>query len=218
MKIHKEGYPSLVLAVMFTGGLFIIAQYFILNSIGQYLVKGFGILIFLVVLQFFRKPNRIVVIDDSTVICPADGKVVAIEEVEETEYLKDKRIQISVFMSPFNVHMNWFPVNGIVKYVKYHPGLFLVAWHPKSSTDNERTTLVVEAKNKQEILFRQIAGALARRIVYYCKKGDVALGATDFGFIKFGSRVDILLPLDAKIEVEINQKVVGAQTTLAYLR
>ena len=194
MKIHKEGYLSLVLAVMFAGGLFVIAQHFIQNSIIQYLLEGFGILIFLVVLQFFRRPNRIVVIDDNTVICPADGKVVAIEEVEESEYFKDKRIQISVFMSPFNVHMNWFPINGIVKYVKYHPGLFLVAWHPKSSTDNERTTLVVEAKNKQEILFRQIAGALARRIVFYCKEGDVALGATDFGFIKFGSRVDILLP------------------------
>lgn len=218
MKIHKEGYLSLVLAVMFAGGLFVIAQHFIQNSIIQYLLEGFGILIFLVVLQFFRRPNRIVVIDDNTVICPADGKVVAIEEVEESEYFKDKRIQISVFMSPFNVHMNWFPINGIVKYVKYHPGLFLVAWHPKSSTDNERTTLVVEAKNKQEILFRQIAGALARRIVFYCKEGDVALGATDFGFIKFGSRVDILLPLDAKIEVEINQKVIGTQTTLASLR
>ena len=169
-------------------------------------------------LQFFRRPNRVVVINDTTVICPADGKVVAIEEVEEAEYFQDKRIQISVFMSPFNVHMNWFPINGIVKYVKYHPGLFLVAWHPKSSTDNERTTLVVEAKNKQEILFRQIAGALARRIVFYCKEGDVAIGATDFGFIKFGSRVDILLPLDAKIEVEINQKVIGTQTTLASLR
>ena len=203
---------------MFAGGLFVIAQHFIQNSIIQYLLEGFGILIFLVVLQFFRRPNRIVVIDDNTVICPADGKVVAIEEVEESEYFKDKRIQISVFMSPFNVHMNWFPINGIVKYVKYHPGLFLVAWHPKSSTDNERTTLVVEAKNKQEILFRQIAGALARRIVFYCKEGDVALGATDFGFIKFGSRVDILLPLDAKIEVEINQKVIGTQTTLASLR
>jgi len=218
MRIHKEGYLSLVLAIMFAGGLFVIAQHFIQNSIGQYLLEGFGILIFLVVLQFFRRPNRVVVINDTTVICPADGKVVAIEEVEEAEYFQDKRIQISVFMSPFNVHMNWFPVNGIVKYVKYHPGLFLVAWHPKSSTDNERTTLVVEAKNKQEILFRQIAGALARRIVFYCKEGDVAIGATDFGFIKFGSRVDILLPLDAKIEVEIDQKVVGTQTTLASLR
>ena len=128
MKIHKEGYLSLVLAVMFAGGLFVIAQHFIQNSIIQYLLEGFGILIFLVVLQFFRRPNRIVVIDDNTVICPADGKVVAIEEVEESEYFKDKRIQISVFMSPFNVHMNWFPINGIVKYVKYHPGLFLVAW------------------------------------------------------------------------------------------
>jgi len=218
MRIHKEGYLSLVLAIMFAGGLFVIAQHFIQNSIGQYLLEGFGILIFLVVLQFFRRPNRVVVINDTTVICPADGKVVAIEEVEEAEYFQDKRIQISVFMSPFNVHMNWFPINGIVKYVKYHPGLFLVAWHPKSSTDNERTTLVVEAKNKQEILFRQIAGALARRIVFYCKEGDVAIGATDFGFIKFGSRVDILLPLDAKIEVEIDQKVVGTQTTLASLR
>ena len=218
MKIHKEGYLSLVLAVMFAGGLFVIAQHFIQNPLGRYLLEGFGILIFLVVLQFFRRPNRVVVINDTTVICPADGKVVAIEEVEEAEYFQDRRIQISVFMSPFNVHMNWFPINGIVKYVKYHPGLFLVAWHPKSSTDNERTTVVVEAKNKQEILFRQIAGALARRIVFYCKEGDVALGATDFGFIKFGSRVDILLPLDAKIEVEINQKVIGTQTTLASLR
>ena len=218
MKIHKEGYLSLLLAVIFASGLFVIAQHFIKNSIGQYLLEVFGILIFLVVLQFFRRPNRVVVIDDSTVICPADGKIVAIEEVEEAEYFQDKRIQISVFMSPFNVHMNWFPINGIVKYVKYHPGLFLVAWHPKSSTDNERTTLVVEAKNKQEVLFRQIAGALARRIVFYCKEGDIAIGASDFGFIKFGSRVDILLPLDAKIEVKINQKVIGTQTTLAFLR
>jgi len=218
MKIHKEGYLSLVLAVMFAGGLFVIAQHFIQNPLGRYLLEGFGILIFLVVLQFFRRPNRVVVINDTTVICPADGKVVAIEEVEEAEYFQDRRIQISVFMSPFNVHMNWFPINGIVKYVKYHPGLFLVAWHPKSSTDNERTTVVVEAKNKQEILFRQIAGALARRIVFYCKEGDIAIGASDFGFIKFGSRVDILLPLDAKIEVEINQKVIGTQTTLASLR
>jgi len=218
MKIHKEGYLSLVLAVMFAGGLFVIAQHFIQNPLGRYLLEGFGILIFLVVLQFFRRPNRVVVINDTTVICPADGKVVAIEEVEEAEYFQDRRIQISVFMSPFNVHMNWFPINGIVKYVKYHPGLFLVAWHPKSSTDNERTTVVVEAKNKQEILFRQIAGALARRIVFYCKEGDIAIGASDFGFIKFGSRVDILLPLDAKIEVKINQKVIGTQTTLAFLR
>jgi len=218
MKIHKEGYLSLVLAVMFAGGLFVIAQHFIQNPLGRYLLEGFGILIFLVVLQFFRRPNRVVVINDTTVICPADGKVVAIEEVEEAEYFQDRRIQISVFMSPFNVHMNWFPINGIVKYVKYHPGLFLVAWHPKSSTDNERTTVVVEAKNKQEVLFRQIAGALARRIVFYCKEGDIAIGASDFGFIKFGSRVDILLPLDAKIEVKINQKVIGTQTTLAFLR
>ena len=218
MTIHKEGYVSLVITLAFAAILFAVSELLIQNSIAQWALKGFGIVIFFTVLQFFRRPNRVVTIDDNTVICPADGKIVAIEEVEENEYFNDKRIQISIFMSPFNVHMNWFPVNGIIKYIKYHPGLFLVAWHPKSSTDNERTTIVVETKNEQEVLFRQIAGALARRIVYYCKQGDSVKGATDFGFIKFGSRVDVLLPLTSKIEVKINQKVVGTKTKLASLR
>ncbi|MBL4625716.1 MAG: phosphatidylserine decarboxylase family protein [Flavobacteriales bacterium] len=218
MTIHKEGYVSLVLAFVFAGFLFAISEVFIQSNPVQWAVQVFGILIFLIILQFFRRPNRVVAIDNNIVICPADGKVVAIEEVEETEYFNDKRIQVSIFMSPFNVHMNWFPVNGIVKYVKYHPGLFLVAWHPKSSTDNERTTIVVEIKNKQEVLFRQIAGALARRIVFHCKINDIVKGGSDFGFIKYGSRVDVLLPVTATIEVEIGQKVVGTQTKLASLQ
>ena len=218
MTIHKEGYVSLLIAFAFAAILYAISEFLIQGNIAKWMLKGFGILVFLTILQFFRRPNRTVTINDTTVISPADGKIVAIEEVEETEYFSDKRIQISIFMSPFNVHMNWFPVNGIIKYIKYHPGLFLVAWHPKSSTDNERTTIVVETKNKQEVLFRQIAGALGRRIVYHCKQGDSVKGATDFGFIKFGSRVDVLLPLTAEIEVKINQKVVGTQTKLASLR
>ncbi len=217
MTFHKEGYVSLGLAIVFLAVLATIAELFISNPVAQIMLEGFGLLILLVIVQFFRRPNRQVQIEDNTIICPADGKVVVIEEVEETEYFKDKRIQVSIFMSPFNVHMNWFPINGLVKYVKYHPGLFLVAWHPKSSTDNERTTVVVEAKNKQEVLFRQIAGALARRIVYYCKEGDRAKGGSEFGFIKFGSRVDVFLPLDATINVEIDQKVIGTQTVLGTL-
>lgn len=191
-----------------------IGEYFLTGLILKWILTGFGIFILLVIIQFFRRPNRIVSIDDNTVICPADGKVVTIEEVEESEFFNDRRIQVSIFMSPFNVHMNWFPINGIVKYFKYHPGLFLVAWHPKSSTDNERTTVVVENNGKQ-VLFRQIAGALARRIVWYCKEGDQAEGGSEFGFIKFGSRVDVFLPLDAKVNVQIDQKVKGTETVLA---
>ena len=167
------------------------------------------------VLQFFRNPSRKTIVNANHIIAPADGKVVVIEEVEEPEYFKDKRIQVSVFMSPINVHVNRFPLSGIVKYVKYHAGLYLVAWHPKSSTDNERTTIVVEHANKQQVLFRQIAGALARRIVYYCKENDNAVQGAEFGFIKFGSRVDIFLPIGTKIEVTLNQKVRGGETVLA---
>jgi phosphatidylserine decarboxylase len=167
------------------------------------------------VLQFFRNPKRKTPVNPNHVICPADGKVVVIEEVEETEYFKDKRIQVSVFMSPINVHVNRFPVAGIVKYAKYHPGLYLVAWHPKSSTENERTSIVVETEKGQQVLFRQIAGALARRIVYYCNEGDQAQQGGEFGFIKFGSRVDLYFPLGTKINVELNQVVRGGETVLA---
>jgi phosphatidylserine decarboxylase len=165
-------------------------------------------------LQFFRNPARSIIINENNIIAPADGKIVVIEEVTENEYFKDKRIQVSIFMSPINVHINRYPISGIVKYSKYHPGLFLVAWHPKSSTDNERTTIVVENKNGQSVLFRQIAGALARRIVNYAKEGDNATQGNEFGFIKFGSRVDLLLPLNVKINVALEQKVVGRQTII----
>ena len=150
-------------------------------------------------------------------MCPADGKVVVIEEVEETEYFKDKRIQLSIFMSPLNVHANYFPISGRVCYSKYHPGLFLVAWHPKSSTDNERSTFVVEDDHGTKILFRQIAGALARRICYYAQTGDKVTQGEEFGFIKFGSRVDIFLPLGTKIDVKLEDKVKAKLTKLATL-
>jgi phosphatidylserine decarboxylase len=167
------------------------------------------------VVQFFRIPNIKCVFEVNDIICPADGKVVVIEEVEENEYFNDKRIQVSIFMSPLNVHANFNPISGIVKYVKYHKGLFLVAWHPKSSTDNERTTFVVEHKNGVEILFRQIAGAVARRICYYTEVGSPAKQAEEFGFIKFGSRIDVFLPLGTKIDVKVGDVVKGKLTRLA---
>jgi phosphatidylserine decarboxylase len=154
---------------------------------------------------------------DTDVFCPADGKVVVIEEVEETEYFKERRIQVSIFMSPLNVHVNYNPISGIIKYVKYHPGLFLVAWHPKSSTDNERTTVVVEHSSGKEILFRQIAGAVARRICYYVQEGQEVRTGEEFGFIKFGSRVDVFLPLNCKINVKIGDNVQAKLTKLAEL-
>jgi len=159
-------------------------------------------------------PHRKYEFSEMDIVCPADGKVVVIEETEETEYFKGKRIQISIFMSPLNVHANYFPISGITKYVKYHPGLFLVAWHPKSSTENERTTIVVEHKNGAEILFRQIAGAVARRICYYTEISDKAKQGEEFGFIKFGSRIDVFLPLGTKIDVKIGDSVKAKLTRL----
>jgi phosphatidylserine decarboxylase len=169
------------------------------------------------IIQFFRLPIRKFNFNEGQILCPADGKVVVIEEVEETEYFKDRRIQISIFMSPLNVHANFNPVSGEIQYAKYHPGLFLVAWHPKSSTDNERTTIVTKTKSGHEVLFRQVAGALARRICYYVKEGQTVKGGEEFGFIKFGSRIDLYLPLSAKIKVSLNQKVKGQLTEIAEL-
>jgi phosphatidylserine decarboxylase len=173
--------------------------------------------LFIIVLQFFRNPSRTFVNDNNLVICPADGKVVVIEETTEGEYFKDKRLQVSIFMSPVNVHINRNPISGIVKFFKYHPGKYLAAWNPKSSTENERTTVVVEHANGTPVLFRQIAGALARRIVWYVKEGDVVEQSKEFGFIKFGSRVDIFLPVGTKINLELNQVVKGGITVLAEL-
>jgi len=216
MTFHKEGYVSLLLTLVVTAIINAITHYFF----GEYcLVVCFGYLLsaflLITILQFFRSPKRTVTLNDNHIIAPADGKVVVIEEVMETEYLKEKCIQVSIFMSPINVHINRYPISGKVKYSKYHPGLFLVAWHPKSSTDNERTTIVVEHKNGKSVLFRQIAGALARRIVNYSKEGDNALQGSEFGFIKFGSRVDLFLPLSVKIKVNLEEKVKGSQTVIA---
>jgi phosphatidylserine decarboxylase len=216
MKFHKEGYPTLFLSIIFIGVLvFITKKYFSDNLIITSLVYIACTLLFVIVVQFFRSPRRTTNLHDNDIISPADGKVVVIEEVNETEYFKDKRIQVSVFMSPVNVHVNRYPISGKVKYAKYHPGKYLVAWHPKSSTENERTSIVVENENNKAVLFRQIAGALARRIVFYCKENDTAVQGNEFGFIKFGSRVDLLLPADAKVTVALNQKVIGGVTVLA---
>ncbi|MOA14339.1 phosphatidylserine decarboxylase [compost metagenome] len=183
----------------------------------HYIAYVVSAVLLITILQFFRDPSIVINQGENLVLSPADGKVVVIEEVEENEYSKDKRIQVSVFMSPVNVHVNRNPVAGTVKYAKYHPGLYLVAWHPKSSTENERTTIVIENKPKVEVLFRQIAGALARRIVFYVKEGDKVEQGGEMGFIKFGSRVDVFLPVGTKINVELNQVVKGGRTVLAEL-
>ncbi|ELR71442.1 Phosphatidylserine decarboxylase [Fulvivirga imtechensis AK7] len=181
------------------------------------LTLGITIILYLLVLQFFRNPKVVTPVNDKHVVAPADGKVVVIEETTETEYLKDKRIQVSIFMSPVNVHVNRMPVKGAVEFFKYHAGKYLVAWHPKSSIENERTTLVVKTPSGIPILMRQIAGALARRIKWYVKEGQEFEQGQEFGFIKFGSRVDVFLPLDAKVKVNIGDKTKGGMTVLAEL-
>ncbi len=216
MKFHKEGIPSLIITLL-VAGLINFLTYYFCSSYAIIIWLGYALSAFLLItiLQFFRNPNRTITINENNIVAPADGKVVVIEEVMETEYFNDKRLQISIFMSPINVHINRYPISGIVKYSKYHPGLFLVAWHPKSSTDNERTTIVIKHKNGQEVLFRQIAGAMARRIVNYSKENDTATQCSEFGFIKFGSRVDLLLPLSVKVKVSLEQKVTGPETVIA---
>lgn len=223
MTIHKEGFPTIALTIGFISLLLFTSFYFFGdNAIIKYSSAVVSLVLLLIVLQFFRSPSRITAINEKYVYAPADGKVVAIEEVQEKEYFNDKRVQISIFMSPVNVHVNWNPVSGKVNYARYHPGLYLVAWHPKSSAENERTTFVIETNlasagtgKKIEILFRQIAGAMARRIVYYIREGDEVVQGGQMGFIKFGSRVDVLVPTDAKINVSINQAVKGGQTAIA---
>ena len=180
-----------------------------------YILGTVSFLVFLFVVRFFRKPKRVLITDDNTIYAPADGTVMVIEETNEDEYFKDKRIQVSIFMSVWNVHINWFPISGIIKYFKYHPGKFLVARLPKSSTENERTSIVLEDKNKRQILVRQIAGIIARRIISYAKEGVEVSQNTELGFIRFGSRVDVFLPLDAKVQVKLGQKTIGTQTVVA---
>ena len=215
--IHKEGHKLLGILSFIVGFSSAMILYLMEHNL-KWLLVLLLFSVFGLVLQFFRNPSRpIAITDDNLIYAPADGKVVVIEEIVETEYFNEKRIQLSIFMSPFNVHVNRFPIGGIVKYFKYHPGLFLLAWEPKSSTHNERTTVVVENEHGT-LLFRQIAGFVARRILYYCKENDQAVQGKEFGFIKFGSRVDIFLPLDATILVQKEQKVVGNTTVIASFR
>lgn len=218
MTIHKEGYTSLAITILFIFVLNALIQFYMPTAHTlKWIVYIFSGALFLIILQFFRSPFFDIETAENTILCPADGKVVVIEETEETEFLKDKRIQLSVFMSPVNVHVNRNPIAGVVSYFKYHKGKYLVAWHPKSSTENERTTIAIENSKGVTVLFRQIAGALARRIVWYVKEGDIVDQGQQFGFIKFGSRVDVFLPLGTKILVNIGDVVKGGRTVLAEL-
>ena len=214
--IHREGFTIILstLAICVSGAFFI-HQYLPAGKWYSYLLYGILSVILVLVLQFFRNPGRQTPVDARHIMSPADGKVVIVEEVEEPEYFKGKRLQISVFMSPLNVHVNRSPVTGTVRYYRYHPGNYLVAWHPKSSTLNERTTVVVEAEKGQPVLFRQIAGALARRIVCYVKEGDRVTQGSEYGFIKFGSRVDVYLPPGTLARVKPGDVVIGGETVLA---
>ena len=214
MTIHKAGYKLLVkiaVALLIANAL---VFYFWGNSLIFHVVWIASAIIYLLIVNFFRSPNRIVLLNDNHILAPADGKIVVIEETEENEYFHDRRLQVSIFMSLFNVHINWFPVNGIIRYFKYHEGNFAAAYLPKSSTENERTSIAIECNNGETILMRQIAGAMAKRIVSYAPVGGKARQDQHAGFIKFGSRVDLFLPLDTKIEVKLGQKTVGSQTII----
>lgn len=218
MTIHKEGHTILfVLLIILFALNFGVFYYFPQNALAQNSAILVSVLFYLLILQFFRNPVFEITSNTKHILAPADGKVVVIEETVETEYLKDKRKQVSIFMSPVNVHVNRMPVSGKISFFKYHPGKYLVAWHPKSSTENERTTVAVKTSDGIEILFRQIAGALARRIKFYIKEGQTLEQGQEFGFIKFGSRVDLFLPLDAKITVKIGDITKGGRTVIAEL-
>lgn len=216
MTIHKEGKATILISIVTIILLNVAVRYFAPETQWLHIAAIIGSLfLIIIVLQFFRRPTRVTTLNPKHIIAPADGKVVVIEEVVETEYFNDSRRQISIFMSPVNVHMNFNPISGIVSYFKYHPGKYLVAWHPKSSTDNERTTVVVKHSTGVEILFRQVAGAMARRICWYVSKNQKVVQGDEFGFIKFGSRVDMYIPLSAKINVEINDVTKGGHTVIA---
>lgn len=212
---HKEGAKIILISTTLTVVLLFLIENTV--SIGwlQMTLQLVVLFFLIMILQFFRNPKRLVDITDNHVIAPVDGKVVVIEEVEEPEYFKDKRLQVSIFMSPINVHVTRYPVSGKIKYSKYHPGKYLVAWHPKASTENERTTIVVENRIFGEILYRQIAGALAKRIVNYAQEGMQVVQGKDAGFIKFGSRVDIFLPVGTEVDVKLGQKAIGGKTIIA---
>ena len=206
---HREGHKIIIYSFFITFIISISSEFFLTISYFSKITQIFSLIIFCLVLQFFRNPKRKILKNENEILSPVDGKIVSIKKVYEKEYFKDDRILVSIFMSPFNIHVTRYPISGKILYSKYHPGKYLVAWHPKSSEKNERTTIVVENKKVGPILYRQIAGTVARRIVNYAKKNTNAIQGEDSGFIKFGSRVDLFLPLDSKIKVKMNQKVKG---------
>ncbi|NAS29618.1 phosphatidylserine decarboxylase family protein [Flavobacteriaceae bacterium R38] len=212
---HKEGHKIILITLLLTIGISLGAEYFIPIVWLKTSLQLIAIVLLILILQFFRNPKRHTNIDDTKIIAPVDGKVVVIEEVFEKEYFKDQRIQVSIFMSPINVHVTRYPLSGAITFSKYHPGKYLVAWHPKASEENERTTVVVKNPTYGEVLYRQIAGAMAKRIVNYAKKDIQVVQGTDAGFIKFGSRVDLFLPLDSDIKVNLHQKVKGGVDIIA---
>jgi len=214
---HKEGHKIILTTFVFVVISVLLVDRYISISWLELALELALLIVLILILQFFRNPKRHTNINNEQVLAPVDGKVVVIEEVFEKEYFKEKRLQVSVFMSPINVHVTRYPIGGEVVFSKYHPGKYLVAWHPKASEENERTTVVVENKTYGKVLYRQIAGAMARRIVNYAKQNDQATQGADSGFIKFGSRVDLFLPLDTQIKVELNQKVIGGESIIAEL-
>jgi phosphatidylserine decarboxylase len=216
MNIHKEGYRTIAISVLVFGAINIIFFYFFSAGMPflSWVIFGVSLVVLLFIISFFRSPKRNFIVAHHQVICPADGKVVVIEETMEPEYFKDKRLQVSIFMSPANVHINRIPMSGKVEYSQYHKGKYLVAWNPKSSTENERHSVVISS-DKAIILVKQIAGAMAKRIVNYLKVGENVSQGNEMGFIKFGSRVDVLLPVGTKLNVSLNQKVKGGITVLA---
>lgn len=219
MRLHREGFNIMITTglVLLTLNLLAYMYFFSDNAMAMTIMAVVSLILFGLIVQFFRIPNRLLTTGETQVIAPADGTIVVIEETEEDEYFKARRRQISIFMSPLNVHVNRNPVSGIVRYFKYYPGKYLVAWHPKSSTENERTTVVIESAKGVQVLMRQIAGAVARRIIWYVKEGQPVEQGQEMGFIKFGSRVDVFLPLDADVHVKIGDRTKGGVTVLAEL-
>jgi len=218
MNLHREGYKIIFISTLILVGIVYGLSSIAVQSWLQAIILIPILVLYILVIRFFRNPPRFSDKTENGVVSPCDGKVVVIEEVEESEYFKDKRIQLSIFMSPLNVHVNRNPISGIVNYFKYHPGKYLVAWHPKSSTENERTTTVIKTDGGVEVLFRQIAGAVARRIRWYVKPSDKVSQGNEMGFIKFGSRVDVFVPVGTEINVEIGQKVKAAESLLGTLK
>ena len=215
MRIHKEGYTTIIIAIAFLTIINVISFKLIPFLLIHVFILLISLVFFYLILHFFRNPERKVLVSNKDIMAPSDGKLVVNEEVFENEFLKEDCVQLSIFMSPLNVHKQWYPVNGKIIYSKNHPGKYLVAWHPKSSTENERSTIVIETENSQKILFRQIAGAVARRICNYAKEGQTVDQSMEAGFIKFGSRIDVFIPKSAKIKVNLNDLIIGGKTILA---